>query len=1114
MAIEIESYRLQIGLHFYRQAKVKGLHYLTFFELLVILSLLLIRSGDVELNPGPDPDLSLSTTGLSCSQNLTEISNNFSVVHYNIQSLINKVDILESELNDFNVICLTETWLDARTQTEDIEFNGFKTFRRDRIADSHGGLCVYVKDNLHSKRRNDLELQNIECIWVEVLVQQHKILIGTFYRPPNSTNEVLSTIENSIGLAVDTNIQNILITGDFNFDMAKPNKKILDLFQYFGLENLITEPTHYSENTSSIIDLFLTSNKSSILLSGVGEPILEQNIRYHCPIYCIFKFCKIISPVFTRKIWLYDKGDYESLSQEILDTDWERLKNDNIDIYANNITECILELSKKYIPNKTIKIRQSDPPWLNNTIKKLMRKRKRYFDRYKRTRLTNDFDKYKQLRNRVTSEIRKSKKAQTEKLADKLASNSSESRDWWKTLKSFIKPSKSSSLPPLVKDGEVFQKEKDKANLLNDFFTQQTFLDETNASLPHLNSQIETSLDTITITPSEVEDILKSLKTGKATGPDNINNRILKEVAYPLSFPLCELYNLSLTKGTVPSVWKQANVTPVFKKDDPADVSNYRPISLLSTLGKAFEKIIHKYVFNYFFEHQILTTLQSGFVPGDSTVNQLVDIYNTFCKALDDGKEVRCVFFDISKAFDRVWHKGLLFKLRNLGISGSLLEWFTDYLNNRTQRVVLPGVSSPWTTLKAGVPQGSILGPLLFLVYINDIVQDINSTIRLFADDTSLYIIVENPAIAAQILNSDIAKVYAWASKWLVTFNPDKSEALLVSRKYNKLNHPPVHMDYQFISETDSHKHLGLILSNNCTWHEHFEYIKSKAWKRVNVMRKLKSQLDRKSLQTIYFSFIRPLLEYGDVVWCNCTLYESNELEKIHNEAARIVTGATKLVSLNSLFRETGWESLSARRRKHKLTLFYKMKNNLCPDYLCSLVSPSTGSMTTYNLRNAENLQTVHSNTQQYYRSFLPSVIREWNNLPLNIRNSSNLSSFKKNLNTDIITIPKYYYTGNRMAQILHTRLRTNCSSLNLDLFHKNITDSPLCNCGSIEDAQHFFFHCRYYTAQRQELLTAISVYQTPNLDILLYGDTSLPNEANEKIFESVHKYIFKTKRF
>ena len=242
-------------------------------------------------------------------------------------------------------------------------------------------------------------------------------------------------------------------------------------------------------------------------------------------------------------------------------------------------------------------------------------------------------------------------------------------------------------------------------------------------------------LDRISTLPLEVESTLRALKTGKAGGPDSINNIILKELAQPLSSPMSDLFSFSLASGKVSASWKQANVTPIFKKDNPSDVANYRPISLLNTIGK---------VYNFVHEHHVITTLQSGFVPGDATVNQLADVYNTFCKALDDGEEVRAIFCDISKTFDRVWHKCLVYKLKAAGISGSLLCWLTDYLDNRKQRVVLPGGISDWTDIKAGVPQGSILGPLLFLLYINDIVEDIHSSIRLFADDTSLCIIVDN----------------------------------------------------------------------------------------------------------------------------------------------------------------------------------------------------------------------------------------------------------------------------------------------------------------------------------------------------------------------------------
>ncbi len=296
----------------------------------------------------------------------------------------------------------------------------------------------------------------------------------------------------------------------------------------------------------------------------------------------------------------------------------------------------------------------------------------------------------------------------------------------------------------------------------------------------------------------------------KHAEPDAVNNRILRELSTQLSVPLCDLFNASLTSSYFPESWKEANVAPLFKSGDPSMVNNYRPISLLSTVGKSFEKVIFKHLYNYLREHHLLTPLQSGFVPGDSTVNQLTYLYTVFSEAIDSGKEIRAVFCDISKAFDRVWHRGLLYKLQSSGVSGRLLNWFSSYLSQRKQRVVLPGAKSSWNKINAGVPQGSILGPLLFLVYINDIVHDIGANIRLFADDTSLSVVVESPAVAARTLNSDISTISNWAKKWLVTFNPNKTESLLISRKTSQFQHPPIYMSGQVISEVQCHKHLGL----------------------------------------------------------------------------------------------------------------------------------------------------------------------------------------------------------------------------------------------------------------------------------------------------------------
>ena len=531
-------------------------------------------------------------------------------------------------------------------------------------------------------------------------------------------------------------------------------------------------------------------------------------------------------------------------------------------------------------------------------------------------------------------------------------------------------------------------------------------------------------------------------------------------------------------------------------------------------MEKVFERVIFKHVFNFFRDDGFFTPSQSGFMPGDSTVNQLTYLYNIFCQALDDGLEIRVIFFDISKAFDKVWHRGLLLKLSHAGIQGNLLNWFSDYLENRVQCVVIPGASSNRAYIQAGVPQGSILGPLLFLVYINDIVNDIESQINLFADDTSLCIVVDSPDDAAMLLQRDVDKISIWANTWLVKFNPLKSESLVISRKRARPVHHPVFMNNTPIPSVDSHKHLGILLSNDGNWHQQIDMIKSKAWARINVMKRLRYLLDRKSLEIIYISFIRPILEYADVVWDNCAAYQKQELELVQHEAARIVTGCTRLVSIRLLYNEVGWESLESRRSKHKLILFFKMVKGLTPDYLSRLTPQSVGERSARALRNSSNLTGIRTRSALYNNSFLPSVIQSWNSLPAEAKDIETVLDFKNFLNKNKTRASPLLYYGPRKMQVLHTRLRTDCSPLNKHLFDRNIAASPLCRCGDVETTYHFLFTCVHYHVQRQTLFNSVQVLTSVSLRTLLYGDDSLPLSDNFSIFDAVHQFIASSKRF
>ena len=1062
MNITISEYRARIGRFNNRSNKMTTVNVIDLSYVILTLTIIIIASfvllslflcGDLELNPGP---LSVDTTTSSSDSISNESDSLFtkqfksclSLIHLNIQSICPKLDIINGNLKDFDILCFTESWLDPNVNDSELMLDNFNVpFRFDRQDRAGGGVIVYTKDHLYCKRRNDLEIQGIECVWLEITEKNEKYLIGTFYRPPNCLTNTWNLIDESIELAIDTQIKNIIITGDFNENqLHKTDTKISYISANYNLHQLILEPTSIAENSATLIDLLITNNPHIIIYSGVCEPFLDVNIRYHRPIVALLHSEKRTISNLKRKIWLYDQGDYSTLRDKISSMPWDLIFQNQIGIdnIVKTFTSILLEIAAETIPNRIITVRNGDLPWISTELRKLMRKRDRLRKKAKQKNSDYYWSKFKSIRNKVVDSLRTAKRTYHSKLCDKIKGNKFGSKDWWNLVKQVSNISqKSHGIKILVSDNdEIITDDHNKANALNNFFASQTYIDDSQATLPelpnHENGPNIPILDNIVLTERNVEDILKTLDTSKAMGPDLINPRILMEASRELSVPLCMLFNISLHMNIFPSQWKIANVIPVFKKNDPQKVNNYRPISLLCIISKVFEKCIYKYLHNFILDNNLLSSHQSGFRKGDSTINQLLFLYNEFSRALDEGKEVRTVFFDISKAFDRVWHKGLLHKIESLGIKGNLLLWVKSYLSGRKQRVVINGKESTVLDLRAGVPQGSILGPLFFLIFINDIVNDIGCRIKLFADDTSLYIIIEHPDTAAQILNEDLEKVRNWSKTWLVSFNPQKTETLLISRKANQIHHPPLYFDGIPIKEVTNHKHLGLIFNNTCHWGQHIDYIIDKAYKKLNILRSLKFDLDRLTLQIMYFSFIRPILEYGDIIFDNCPSYYSEKLEKINIEAARVVTGATKLVSINTLYNECGWETLEKRREKHKLIQFYKMKNSFTPEYLNDLVPPLHRDQHSYNTRNSQNLVGIQCRTTYHFNSFIPSTIRIWNNIPSNIKESESIHSFKQALCSLNIenNVPKYYYnTGSRRGQILHARLRMRCSSLKQHLY-------------------------------------------------------------------------------
>jgi hypothetical protein len=619
----------------------------------------------------------------------------------------------------------------------------------------------------------------------------------------------------------------------------------------------------------------------------------------------------------------------------------------------------------------------------------------------------------------------------------------------------------------------------DKAKYFTDYFAEQQTLPPIpfNHQLPPILFITDQRLPSINTNPAEVLKILKSLKLGKANGPDAISNRMLKESSSAISTPLSNLFNKSFDLAKVPKIWKKSNICPIHKKEDRSIVSNYRPIALLSCIGKVQERIIYIHLYKYLEENNLLTAKNSGFKELDSAVYQLVHITDKIHKALEAGKEICLVFLDVSKAFDRVWHAGLLHKLRCLGIEGTLFEWLCDYLSDRKIRAVINGQSNEWVNTTAGVPQGSILGPLLFLIFINDITRNIESDIHLFADDTSLMDIIHNHQQSYARLNRDLYRLSSWASTWLVTFNATKTVFLQISRKHNPAPKPILILNRTRVKEVDTQKHLGLTFNTTLTWSDHINTTTTKAGRCVGLLRKISRDIPRECLETLYKSTIRPIIEYAGVVFDGCTDTCANRLENIQCQAALACTSAYKHTRHENLLQEVGWAPLSDRRTHHRLNLMYKIQNRLAPQYLRDSCPPLTNERTNYNLRTGMNITTPLPKTVTYQKSFLPQSINDWNNLPHQIREATSISSFKEHLKKTVgyKVNPNFHHNSSKAA-INHTRIRLGLSGLSSQRFHYNHIDNPHCQtCGAPnEDPVHYFLLCPTYAVARPLFLEGI----------------------------------------
>ena len=858
-------------------------------------------------------------------------------------------------------------------------------------------------------------------------------------------------------------------------------------------------------------------------------------------------------PSFSRTVYHYARANSENFKKCLQQFDWTSQIGsiDNPSEQVNFFDETFLNVANNFIPHNEKKFFPRDPPWFTKPCRALYNQYHRKFSRYaKRGYKPEEKPAVDALRDSYAELVSKEKDTYLSNLGSKVSDPRTGVKKYWTCLKRLLNNKSKSCIPPILDNGIFITDIKQKCILFNSFFHKQCTIFETTSNLPLFQRKTQKSLKSIEITPNQITKYIRMIQAHKAHGFDGISAKMLRLADNSITLPLSIIYKNCLSKGVFPNKWKKANVIPVYKKNEKNLTTNYRPISLLPLCGKIFEKIIYDSLYTYINENKFISDDQSGYRRGDSTIKQLITITNEIHKTFDQGNELRAVFLDISKAFDRVWHEGLIFKLKQLGIECEAIAIIESFLKDRVQRVTIDGQISDWQPIAAGVPQGSILGPLLFLVYINDLSEVVKSNVKIFADDTFIYRVVDSNS--TQDINEDLASITRWAWQWKFQFNPTlKKQAveILFSNKSEKSTHLPLIFNGIPVKKVSETMHLGVKLDESLSYKSHLEEKIAKSNQIVGCMIQLKKWLAYHVLEVIYKLYVRPNLDYGDVLYHKenpkkgeISYHEDDpvrdekvfefsskvpllqKVEEIQYKAARIITGAWQSSPKRELYKILGWESLNQRRILRKLTILHETLINKHPSHLFEIIKSNIYPNDS-RLGGRLLMKEIHCKKMQYHKEFLPSTIKDWNFLDFSIRESKTKAVFKQKLLNAIRPKKSPYFGLFSNAEVRYlTMLRLKLSPLNAHKSHHNFQNiDEFCTvCGCTESTEHYLLSCPSYRLSRTIMFTNISRIMNEDVSILppsvkvellLYGKKEMTFDQNTLVLKETAKFIKKSKR-
>ena len=725
----------------------------------------------------------------------------------------------------------------------------------------------------------------------------------------------------------------------------------------------------------------------------VNRTEILPGISDHEIVLCELDISPTMNKQVKRSIPLYRKADWELLSDHIKNIEIKILNSPNSSVeYIWNIFKNELENGvNKCIPHKTASTK-AKLPWITPEIKHLMRRRDRVYKSKLKTGSEHYNNIFKTLKAEIQRKLRRSYWDYIQELITPDAEGTGDRPSLSKRFYSYLKNNKTdkNGIASLRDEGLLHSNPRDKAQILNKQF-QSVFTPESALPLSALAQSILPSpypdMPEIQVNEPGILKLLQNLKPHKAGGPDNIKPIILKQLAIEIAPILTFIFNTSLETGEVPSDWRNANVVPIYKKGSRYNASNYRPISLTCICCKILEHVIATAIMKHSDINNILSPFQHGFRRNRSCETQLLQFTTDIANILAADKQTDVLVMDFSKAFDKVGHGRLLHKLGHYGIRGRTQRWIQGFLSGRTQEVVVEGQHSDRVPVTSGVPQGSVLGPCLFLHYINDLPEGIGSTVRLFADDTVMYLTIASQTDSHK-LQTDLNNLAKWEKRWQMQFHPDKCQVLRITNKRNPIIFNYTLHDHILATVTQA-KYLGVTITKDLNWKQHVENISKSANKALGFLRRNLRINSVKAKEQAYLTYVRPILEYSCTVWDPYRIYQQRQLEMVQRRAARFVCNRYRQTSsVTNMMAGLDWEPLIKRRRAFRMIMFYKMHSGLVAIHPTLYLTPR-------QYHTSHKYYIPHSRIDQHAFSFFPSTVRLWNKLSATTAQAPSLNAFK-----------------------------------------------------------------------------------------------------------------------